>query len=101
VDSAAFTVFLMHADLKELPTLNDLIGRPAWQRRAACRGEGTAHFVVGRGAHGGYVRAKALCDTCPVSAECLQYALDDVDLVGYWANTTGAERRQMREAGVA
>jgi WhiB family redox-sensing transcriptional regulator len=102
VDGLAFAGYLMVADSRDLPSLDELIGRPAWQRRAACRGEGTQAFIVGRGAHGGYAKAKALCCACPVAGECLEYALSDEDLVGYWASTTGAERRQMRASrGVA
>jgi WhiB family redox-sensing transcriptional regulator len=91
----------MVADLKELPTLEDLIGRPEWQRRAACRGEGTESFVRGPGA-GTYAKAKAFCLDCPVRAECLDTAVADSELVGMWGGTTAAERREMRAArGVA
>ena len=39
---------------------------------------------------------------CPVSQECLDYALADEALVGYWGGTSGADRREMRASrGVA
>jgi WhiB family redox-sensing transcriptional regulator len=85
----------MVADLRELPTLDDLLGRPEWQQRAACRGEGTEGFVLARGA-GGYSRAKELCGVCVVRRECLEMALADDELVGLWGGTTGAERKKMR-----
>ena len=91
----------MVADLKELPTLDDLLGRPAWQRRAACRGLGTQRFVTGRGG-GGYAKAKEMCAGCSVRSECLEVALADDELVGLWGGTTEVERREMRAArGVA
>jgi WhiB family redox-sensing transcriptional regulator len=92
----------MVADLKELPTLDELIGRPAWQRRAACRGLGTAGFIAGRGGRAGYVRAKETCACCPVRQECLEVALENDDLVGMWGGTTANERRMIRAGrGVA
>jgi hypothetical protein len=78
VDEAAFTLWLMVADAKELPTLDELIGRPAWQRRAACRGLGTQGFVIGRGGRG-YTKAKELSAGCSVRQECLEVALADED----------------------
>jgi WhiB family redox-sensing transcriptional regulator len=101
VNEAAFVRWLMVADLKELPTLEDLLGRPEWQRRAACRGEGTEGFVLARGA-GGYTKAKELCAVCVVRQDCLEMALADDELVGRWGGTTGSERRRMRASrGVA
>jgi len=96
-----FVRWLMVADLKQLPTLDDLVGRPAWQRRAACRGLGTQGFVISRGG-GGYPKAKEFCAGCPVRQECLDLAMADDELVGVWGGTTGAERRQMGSSeGVA
>ena len=38
---------------------------------------------------------KRICGGCPAKPECLKYALEhDVD--GWWANTTDAQRKQMR-----
>jgi len=90
----------MVADDHDLPTLDELIGRPAWQRRAACRGLGTQGFVIGRG--GGYAKAKETCAGCAVRMECIEVAMADDDLVGMWGGTTEGERRQMRASrGVA
>jgi WhiB family transcriptional regulator, redox-sensing transcriptional regulator len=101
VNEAAFVRWLMVADARELPTLEDLLGRPEWQRRAACRGEGTEGFVLARGA-GGYTNAKGLCAVCAVRRECLEMALADDELVGLWGGTTSAERSRMRASrGVA
>lgn len=40
-----------------------------------------------------YVRA--VCDTCPVTSECLDYALE-MQVQGVWAGTTSEQRRPMR-----
>ena len=42
--------------------------------------------------------AKAICDVCPVAAECLRYALDNEISEGIWAGTTPKER-EARRAG--
>jgi WhiB family redox-sensing transcriptional regulator len=83
------------ADLRELPTSENLLGRPEWQRRAACRGEGTELYVRGRDG-GTYAKALELCTACVVRRECLEMALADDELVGLWGGTTGSERRRMR-----
>ncbi len=41
--------------------------------------------------------ARAICARCSCRAECLAYALADLDLLGIWAGTTTAERRKMRK----
>ncbi len=75
---------------------------PAWQKHAACadpppgvdwfpeRGPGLPDpkAVV--------ARAREVCASCPVSSECLEYALSDPTLQGVWAGTTEVERRQIR-----
>lgn len=86
----------MSRDDHDLPTLESLLARPAWQRRAACRGVGVNAFVGGRGAS--YAPARELCARCPVATECLRFALDDTEIVGWWGGTSTEERRKMRRA---
>jgi len=76
------------------------LARPAWQAEAACRGMGTELFFPTRGEP--TRAAKAVCAGCPVSAECLDYALSahgDVrsERHGIWAGTSERERRQVRK----
>lgn len=40
--------------------------------------------------------ARAVCDTCPFTAECLQYALDIDDRFGVFAGLTAVERARGR-----
>ena len=78
--------------------------RPAWQRRAACRGQladaatsGVDWFPAkGESAEA----AKAVCAGCPVSVECLDYAVGQGATDGVWAGTSPEERpvpRRQRE----
>ncbi len=80
--------------------LEELLHRPEWQAYGACRGESIETFMPGRG--GNFVIAKELCGRCTVRQECLEFALDDDELVGMWGGTTERERRRMRQGrGVA
>ncbi len=45
--------------------------------------------------------ALALCATCPVRTECLQYALRNSENHGIWGGTTPEERRRMRRRPAA
>ena len=40
-------------------------------------------------------------DGCLVRDECYRFALDDPDLMGFWAGFTAKERRAIRRARVA
>jgi Transcription factor WhiB len=72
-------------DLEQL--LAELVNRPAWHRRAACRGRGHEEFVIGLGRqYDDHVRQ--LCGGCPVRQQCLEVALADADLTA-----SGAGRR--------
>jgi hypothetical protein len=76
--------------------LAELINRPAWHRKAACRGLGVDSFVIGQGAQ--YEKsARRLCAGCSVRQECLETAMAHGDtMTGLWGGTTPTERKQMR-----
>jgi hypothetical protein len=69
-------------DQEPVPTLGE---RELWRARAACVGD-TVHQ---RACHETPRRedvaaAKAICATCPVTAECLQHARDFREWCGVW-----------------
>src|SRR5207237_4762421 len=72
---------------------------PAWQFRAACRGEDASLFFAP-----GYfekreekdrreARAKAICARCTVRVDCLEYALRIREPHGVWGGLNEQERR--------
>lgn len=70
-----------------------------WKTRAACRAEDPeTFFPVGEPGNPGYDRqadrAKAVCHTCPVIADCLAYGIREDE--GIYGGTTPAERRSAR-----
>lgn len=70
-----------------------------WRERAACRGEEPDLFFP-TGTAGPAIwqvsRAKAVCGTCPVVQECLDYALRTGQDHGIWGGMTEDERRVLR-----
>jgi WhiB family redox-sensing transcriptional regulator len=82
---------------EELPDLEDLAHRPAWMKRAACRGEDPALFFPARGVNAATMaRARGVCAGCTVREECLDYASASVDTMGVWGGTTEGDRRKQR-----
>lgn len=76
------------------PPLLDLIRRPRWMARAACRGQGPAAFFPSRGETPG--AAREVCAGCPVQVECFDHAMADPDLDGCWGGMTARERAVLR-----
>jgi WhiB family redox-sensing transcriptional regulator len=85
---------LLRDELVELARALGFRDPEPWRARAACRGTDTALFFPGRGAD--LRSARALCESCPVSRECLDLALGDDRLDGIWGGLTSVQRRAMR-----
>lgn len=81
------------------PTVPDrmFVDEP-WRDEAACKGKPTGWFFPspGKGGMADLWKAKAVCSTCPVRAECLEYALVNYERIGVWGGTSERERRSMR-----
>ena len=67
---------------------------PSWRRRAACRGLDPDLFFPERGESG--AAAKAVCAQCPVTRQCLAFALANDETLGVWGATTPRARRPLR-----
>jgi WhiB family redox-sensing transcriptional regulator len=65
-----------------------------WQERANCLGVDPDLFFPERGAS--TREAKAVCGSCEVRAECLEYALDHAEKFGIWGGLSERERRRLR-----
>lgn len=59
-----------------------------WFEEAACRGTGPSLFFTEESEE----RAKAVCAGCPVSAECLAYAVDTKQADGVWGGLNEKQR---------
>lgn len=61
---------------------------------AACLGQDVNVFFPEQG---GTVRnAKRICTVCPVTSECLEYALTNDEAFGVWGGLSESERRRLR-----
>jgi WhiB family transcriptional regulator, redox-sensing transcriptional regulator len=70
-----------------------------WHEQAACRHSTTPFFAPDTDQHQNstydYSRAVAICRSCPVQFDCLNFALDNRETDGVWGGTTPNERRRM------
>jgi WhiB family redox-sensing transcriptional regulator len=92
-----------YEDPEFLPSIGPL---PAWRTKAACLDEDPELFFpngnTGRALEQ-IEQAKAVCLTCSVSDQCLQWALKTKQDAGVWGGTSEDERRSLkrRKAGRA
>jgi WhiB family redox-sensing transcriptional regulator len=82
----------------ERPDLEEFFSqwRPAWMAQGRCHGQATATWFPAMG--GDLETPKAICELCPVLAECRAYALERPGLMGIWGGTSDRERIRMRKA---
>lgn len=68
---------------------------PDWRAKAACIGMPTVLFfpedsqIISK-------TAKRVCASCGVRQECLEYALANFEMHGFWGGTSPKERRPLR-----
>src|SRR5262245_63945203 len=65
-----------------------------WQERANCLGVDPDLFFPERGAS--TREAKAVCRSCEVRVDCLEYALAHGEKFGIWGGLSERERRRVR-----
>lgn len=84
----------MNDDLRRLFT-----PRPDWFDDAACRGMGPDLFFPSQGEDGDM--AKQVCASCPVAAQCNDYAINGRERFGVWGGNSERVRRRYKSAGTA
>lgn len=67
--------------------------RPSWHALAECAGVDPDLFHP---TNGDYRQAARVCETCPVKAECLQWALDHDEPFGMWGGLHPEQRRRLQ-----
>lgn len=75
-----------------------------WQRLGACRGRDSAQFFHPDGERGSSrnrreAKAKAVCGSCPVRAECAAHALSVREPYGVWGGFGESERLRLLAVG--
>jgi len=77
--------------------------RSKWSHKAACRGSQHLMFTRGHKDITYIADARAICATCPVQEECLNYALQFApgDMHGVWAGLTSRQlKAEQRKRGI-
>ena len=69
-------------------------GPLAWQQHALCAQTDPEAFFPEKG--GSTREAKAVCRSCQVREECLEYALANDERFGIWGGMSERERRRLR-----
>ena len=74
-----------------------------WRVRAECAGYPNSLFfpTIDQTDAVQVEKARAVCEVCQVSVECLQYALETNQRSGIWGGTTEKERRSLRRKWLA
>jgi WhiB family redox-sensing transcriptional regulator len=73
-----------------------------WRTRAACTGHNhSLFFPVGDTDATTIERAREICLTCPVTEDCLEYALETNQRAGIWGGTAEEERKSLRRKWLA
>ena len=70
-----------------------------WTDQAACRGTDTEIFFPANADE--EAEALSICATCPVRAQCLEYAVRNKEIYGIWGGTTPDQRRRIRRERAA
>lgn len=75
-----------------------------WQRLGACRGRDSGQFFHPDGERGSSRsrrenKAKAVCGSCPVRAECAAHSLTVREPYGVWGGFTEGERLRLLDLG--
>ena len=74
----------------------------SWHERAECRNHFPDIWFPIAGDHRGqWAAAKAICATCPVATECLDYAIAADERWGCWGGMTPDERRRIKKERAA
>lgn len=73
------------------------------KEKAACKGHGPEIFYADSGplssktVKSNIIRAKALCNSCGIQADCLMNAVNSGEEFGIWGGMTGKERAAIFE----
>lgn len=70
----------------------------AWKKSACAKAEGVNFFPEpGREYASKITEAKAVCNTCPIKMDCLEYAMENEDY-GIWGGMSPLDRQNFRRS---
>jgi hypothetical protein len=91
--------FRRHGDTIRPPTTTGLhhlvVDFPSWMTEASCSSTDPEEFFPDKG--GSTRLAKRICGLCPVSTQCLAYALENRERFGIWGGVSERDRRRLTD----
>ena len=78
-----------------------LLGLDPWRDDAACSELGLSRFFLRAGLNRAASEVQetlAICQSCPVQSECLEYSLENRITSGVWGGTLPSDRQNLIEA---
>ena len=82
-----------YSDFESLPWVMDL---PPWKMQGNCNDADVNIFFPESHSSENTAKARAICEECIVSQECLNHAINNLEKHGIWAGTTPTQRRRVR-----
>lgn len=88
---------MVHSETSRVTDFLDGLANQTWMRQRRCSTSNADVFFASRGEGGKTMakRAKGICAGCPVSVECLQFALDNNERFGIFGGLTASERTEL------
>ena len=74
---------------------DNLVGPPAWMAEGICATIDPDFWFPERGKWTQSAEAQAICHTCPVREQCLDYAVEHKERWGVWGGVSSTKRRKM------
>lgn len=90
----------MGRNIASLPLLQTALST-TWQQHGLCRSHDAGvffppmHFEAKAEREAREAEAKAICATCPVAVECLEWALETEEPFGVWGGHSELERKHI------
>lgn len=95
--TATYVVAAAQSHHDDLGWANALIRPQPWMKSAMCAQTDPDAFFPEASNSVSITRAKAICASCPVIGQCLDYALRNNEKEGVWGGTTEKERHRLRD----
>jgi WhiB family transcriptional regulator, redox-sensing transcriptional regulator len=83
------------------PITQSIGDRQPWRDQAACLGLSPVPFYPNEDEPNDSKKAKAICATCRVREDCLEFAIANREKYGIWGGMTTEERRLFRRRRTA
>ena len=82
--------------MNQYETIKDEAQRISWFQDANCKGKSEIMFPESYSDRTAVALAKAICSSCLVRKECLNYAIESKEMLGIYGGKTPRERSRLK-----